>query len=86
MEADQYDLENLAVLLATAGVNFYMGLPMGDDVMLNYQSTSYHDNAAVRELMGLRPTPEFEAWMERLGLMQEGRVTGLAGDMGVFVR
>ena len=86
MEADQNDLENMAVLMAAAGASFFMGLPMGDDVMLNYQSTSYHDNAAVRELMGLRPTPEFEAWMERLGLMQEGRVTGLAGDMGVFVR
>jgi ethanolamine ammonia-lyase large subunit len=86
MEADQYDLENLAVLLATAGVNFYMGLPMGDDVMLNYQSTSFHDNAAVRELLQLRPTPEFEAWMERMGLMQDGRLTSMAGDMGVFLR
>ena len=86
MEADQYDLENLAVLLATAGVNFFMGLPMGDDVMLNYQSTSFHDNAAVRELLGLRPTPEFEAWMGRMGLMQDGRLTSLAGDMGVFLR
>ncbi len=86
MEADQNDLENMAVLMASAGANFFMGLPMGDDVMLNYQSTSYHDNAAVRELLGLRPTPEFEAWMERLGLMQDGKLTGLAGDMGVFVR
>ncbi len=86
MEADQYDLENLAVLLATAGVNFYMGLPMGDDVMLNYQSTSFHDNAAVRELLKLRPTPEFEAWMERMGLMQDGKLTSMAGDMGVFLR
>jgi ethanolamine ammonia-lyase large subunit len=86
MEADQNDLENMAVLMAAAGANFFMGLPMGDDVMLNYQSTSFHDNAAVRELLRLRPTPEFEAWMERLGLMQDGRLTGLAGDMGVFVR
>ncbi len=86
MEADQYDLENLAVLLATAGVNFFMGLPMGDDVMLNYQSTSFHDNATIRELLGLRPTPEFEQWMERMGLMQGGKLTGLAGDMGVFLR
>ncbi len=86
MDADQYDLENLAVLLATAGVNFYMGLPMGDDVMLNYQSTSFHDNASIRELLGLRPTPEFEGWMERMGLMQDGHLTSLAGDMGVFLR
>jgi ethanolamine ammonia-lyase large subunit len=85
MEADQYDLENMAVLLATAGVNFFMALPMGDDVMLNYQSTSFHDIAALRELLSLRPTPEFEAWMERMGLMQNGRLTALAGDMRVFL-
>ncbi|MBM4354203.1 MAG: ethanolamine ammonia-lyase subunit EutB [Deltaproteobacteria bacterium] len=86
IDADQYDLENLAVLLATAGVNFFMGLPMGDDVMLNYQSTSFHDNATIRELLGLRPTPEFERWMERMGLILNGKLTGLAGDMGVFLR
>lgn len=85
MEADQNDLENLAVLMAAAGANYFMGLPLGDDVMLNYQSTSFHDNAAVRTLLGLRPTPEFEAWMERMGLMQDGRLTSLAGDMGVFL-
>jgi ethanolamine ammonia-lyase large subunit len=85
MEADQNDQENLAVLLASAGVNFFMGLPMGDDVMLNYQSTSFHDNATLRQLFGLRPTPEFEAWMERMGLMTEGRLTTLAGDMRIFL-
>lgn len=85
MEADQNDLESMAVLLATAGVNFFMGLPMGDDIMLNYQSTSFHDNAAIRQLLGLRPTPEFEAWMERMGLMANGRLTSLAGHMGVFL-
>lgn len=85
MDADQNDLENLAVLLATAGCNFFMGLAMGDDIMLNYQSTSFHDNAALRELLGLRPTPEFEAWMERMGLIKDGRLTGLAGDMRVFL-
>ncbi|MBM4318768.1 MAG: ethanolamine ammonia-lyase subunit EutB [Deltaproteobacteria bacterium] len=85
MEADQNDLENLAVLLATAGVNYFMGLPMGDDIMLNYQSTSYHDNQTIREVLGLRPTPEFEAWMERLGLMADGRLTSLAGDMRIFL-
>ncbi len=86
MEADQNDLENMAVLLAAAGTNFFMGLPMGDDIMLNYQSTSYHDNAAIRELLSLRPTPEFEAWMERMGLMSNGRLTGMAGDLSVFLR
>jgi len=85
MEADQYDIENMAVLLGTAGVNYFMGLPMGDDVMLNYQSTGFHDNAAVREVLGLRPTPEFEAWMEKMGLMRNGRLTSVAGDMGVFL-
>jgi ethanolamine ammonia-lyase large subunit len=85
MEADQNDLENLAVLLAAAGANFFMGLPMGDDVMLNYQSTSFHDNAALRELLHLRPTPEFEAWLERMGLMSQGRLTERAGDLGVFL-
>lgn len=85
MEADQNDLENLAILMATAGANFFMGLPMGDDVMLNYQSTSFHDNAAIRQLLGLRPTPEFEAWMERMGLMRDGRLTSLAGDIRVFL-
>jgi ethanolamine ammonia-lyase large subunit len=82
MEADQNDLENLAVLLAAAGVNFIMGLPLGDDVMLSYQSTSFHDAAALRELLGLRPTPEFEAWMEGRGLMAGGRLTRAAGDLG----
>jgi ethanolamine ammonia-lyase large subunit len=85
MEADQNDLENMAVLLAAAGTNFFMGLPMGDDIMLNYQSTSFHDNATIRQLLGLRPTPEFEVWMERLGLMENGRLTGLAGTIGVFL-
>lgn len=86
MEADQNDVENLAVLLATAGVNFTMGFPMGDDIMLNYQATSFHDNATLRELLGLRPTPEFEQWMERMGLWASGRLTSLAGDMGIFLR
>jgi ethanolamine ammonia-lyase large subunit len=85
MEADQNDLESMAVLLATAGVNFYMGLPMGDAVMLNNQSTSFHDNATLRELLGLRPTPEFEQWMERMGLMANGRLTPMAGDMRMFL-
>jgi hypothetical protein len=56
------------MLLASAGVNYLMGIPLGDDVMLNYQTASFHDNAMVRELYGLRPTPEFEAWLERVGL------------------
>src|SRR4030095_3444534 len=60
MDADQNDLENLAVLLAAAGCNYVMAVPMGDDCMLAYQTSSFHDAAAVRELLGLRPAPEFE--------------------------
>lgn len=85
MDADQNDNDTLAVLLATAGVNFVMGLPMGDDCMLNYQSTSFHDVAAIRETLGLRPTPEFEVWLENMGLMLDGKLTERAGDPTVFV-
>ncbi len=83
-DADQNDLENLEVLLATAGCSFFMGLPMGDDVMLNYQSTSYHDNATLKQLLGLRPAPEFEAWLEEMGIMKDGRLTERAGDATLF--
>jgi ethanolamine ammonia-lyase large subunit len=61
-----------------------MGIPMGDDVMLNYQTTSFHNNAALRELLGMRPAPEFEAWMESLGLWRNGRLTKKAGDPTLF--
>ena len=84
-EADQDDMDTLLTLLAVAGVTFIMGVPGADDIMLNYQSTSFHDNAAIRQLLNLRPTPEFEAWMERMGLMKDGRLTSLAGDMRVFL-
>jgi ethanolamine ammonia-lyase large subunit len=67
-EADQDDMDVLLTLLATAGVNFVMGVPGADDVMLNYQSTSFHDALYVRELLGLRRAPEFEAWLERMQL------------------
>jgi ethanolamine ammonia-lyase large subunit len=84
--ADQNDQENLEMLLASAGVNYLMGIPMGDDVMLNYQTTSFHNNAALRELYGLRPAPEFEAWLERMGLWRNGKLTERAGDASVFER
>ncbi len=61
--ADQNDLESLAIQLAAAGCNFFMGVPGGDDPMLSYQSTSFHDIAALRQLLHLRPTPEFDAWL-----------------------
>jgi ethanolamine ammonia-lyase large subunit len=80
MAADQNDLENLAVLLAAAGCNYFMAVPMGDDCMLSYQTSSFHDAPALRELLHLRPAPEFEAWLEARGLMAGGRLTARAGD------
>jgi ethanolamine ammonia-lyase large subunit len=82
--ADQNDQENLEMLLAMAGVNYLMGIPMGDDVMLNYQTTSFHNNAALRELLHLKPAPEFEAWMASVGLWRNGRLTDKAGDASIF--
>ena len=74
VEADQDTTDQLLVLLATAGCNFIMGVPGSDDVMLNYQSTSYHDAAGVRELLGARPAPEFADWLERIGIFVDGRL------------
>jgi ethanolamine ammonia-lyase large subunit len=70
--ADQNSADNLLLLLAAAGVNYVMGVPCADDVMLNYQSTSYHDAASVRRLLGLRPAPELLAWLEERGLFRAG--------------
>lgn len=84
--ATQNDIENLAVLLTAAGCNYFMGVPMGDDAMLSYQCTSYHDTAALRQLLGLRPNPEFEVWMESLGLMKDGKLTARAGDASFFLQ
>jgi ethanolamine ammonia-lyase large subunit len=72
--ADQNSADNLLILLAAAGVNYVMGVPCADDVMLNYQSTSYHDAAGVRQLLGLRPAPEFAAWLQERGLFRDGRL------------
>lgn len=70
--ADQNSADNLLMLLAAAGVNYVMGVPCSDDVMLNYQSTSYHDAATIRRLFGLRPAPEFETWLEERGIFRGG--------------
>ena len=67
-EADADDMDTLLTLLAAAGVTYVMGVPGADDVMLNYQSTSFHDQLYVRELLGLRRAPEFDAWLERMGI------------------
>ncbi len=70
-EADQDDMDNLLTLLGVAGCTYVMGVPGADDVMLNYQSTSFHDALYVRAALGLKPAPEFEAWLQRMGLMDE---------------
>jgi len=84
--ADQNAIENLAVMLTAAGCNFFMGVPMADDAMLSYQSTSYHDAPTLRQLFKLRPAPEFEAWLEGLGLMRNGVLTAQAGDPTFFLQ
>ena len=84
MDADQNDIENLTLLLASAGVTYIIGVPASDDIMLNYQTNSYHDAAAVREILGLRPSKEFEAWLEHMGIMQNGKLTERAGDLSIF--
>ncbi len=78
-DADQNSADNLLMLLTAAGCNYFMGVPCSDDVMLNYQSTSYHDAAAMRRLFGLRPAPEFEAWLQATGVF-DGSQLAIAGD------
>ena len=70
--ADQNSADNLLMLLTAAGCNYFMGVPCSDDVMLNYQSTSFHDALAVRRLFNLRPAPEFLAWLHEMGLYKDG--------------
>ena len=84
MLADQNDLEILTLSLAAAGCNYVIGVPASDDVMLNYQSNSYQDAAAVREILGLRPIREFEIWLEKMGIMENGKLTPIAGDASIF--
>ena len=85
-EADQDDMDGILTLLGTAGVTFIMGVPGADDVMLNYQSTSYHDALYVRDVLGLKPAPEFTAWLTRLGItddagrIRDPRLTARAGE------
>ena len=83
-KADQNDIENLAILLSTAGCNYFMGIPHGDDIMLNYQCTSYHDGPSLRQLLGLSPITAFAGWMEKMGLWADGRLTDRAGDASIF--
>jgi ethanolamine ammonia-lyase large subunit len=86
-EADQDDMDNLLTLLATAGVSFIMGVPGADDVMLNYQSTSFHDALYVRDLLGLRRAPEFDDWLLRSGLADASfRLAGNGDRLPEFAR
>jgi ethanolamine ammonia-lyase large subunit len=84
-EADQDDMDNLLTLLAAAGVTFIMGVPGADDVMLNYQSTSFHDALYVRDLFGLKRAPEFDDWLLRTGLVDaDFRLSGNTGQLPDF--
>ena len=85
MKADQNDIEDLSVLLTAAGCNYFMGIPHGDDVMLNYQTTGYHETAALRELFGLTAIPPFQAWLEKMGFVADGKLTPLAGDGSILL-
>jgi ethanolamine ammonia-lyase large subunit len=78
--ADQNSADNLLLLLAAAGCNYFMGVPCSDDVMLNYQSTSYHDALAARQLFRLRPAPEFLVWLESMGVYQDGQPAVLSAS------
>jgi ethanolamine ammonia-lyase large subunit len=84
MKADQDDQEIGTMLCALAGSNFFMGVAGGDDCMLSYQDTSYHDDATARQVLGLRPAPEFEKWLEKYGVMKDGKLTEAAGDPSIF--
>ena len=70
-EADQNDMDNLLTLLGVAGCSFVMGIPGSDDIMLNYQTTSFHDALYARRALGLRPSPEFEQWLTRMQIMRD---------------
>lgn len=79
-EADQDDMDALLTLLGVAGVNFIMGIPGADDIMLNYQSTSFHDAQYLRQVLQCRPAPEFEAWLEMHGICRDNRLAGVASE------
>ena len=80
-EADQNDVDTLLTLLSVAGVNYIMGVPGSDDIMLNYQSTSFHDALYIRKVLGLRPAPEFEAWLQSVGIMSQGQLVQLRNKL-----
>jgi ethanolamine ammonia-lyase large subunit len=80
-EADQNDMDILLTLLAVAGINFIMGIPGSDDVMLNYQTTSFHDALYIRKVLGLKPAPEFEAWLHQHEIFKPGAALQLGAHV-----
>ncbi len=86
IKADQNDIEDLSVLLTAAGVNFIIAAPMGDDIMLNYQSMSFHDVATLLQTLGKKPAPAFLAWLEKMGIYENGYLSARAGDLSIFER
>jgi len=80
-EADQDDMDVLLTLLGTAGCNFIMGVPGSDDIMLNYQTTSFHDALYARRVLGLKPAPEFEAWLKNIGIFAAGETVNLGREL-----
>lgn len=84
---DQDDQETATMLLALAGSNYYMGVPVGDDVMLSYQDTSFHDDVTLRELLNRKPAKEFFDWLVNMGIMdRSGKLTVRAGDASIFLK
>ena len=86
MKADQNDIENLKILLTVAGCNYFMAIPAGDDIMLNYQTSSYHDNATLRAMCNVKPIRPFEKWLEKMGIIKDGKLTDRAGDASIFLK
>ena len=80
-EADQDDMDVLLTLLGTAGCNFIMGVPGSDDIMLNYQTTSFHDALYARRVLGLKPAPEFEAWLKNIGIFAAGETVNFGREL-----
>ena len=85
MKADQNDIENLASLLTMAGCNYFMGIPHGDDIMLNYQTTGFRETATLRQITGKTAIPEFQCWLEKMGFLENGKLTKKAGDGSVLL-
>lgn len=86
IKADQNDNEALGVLLTAAGVNFIISAPMGDDIMLNYQSMSFHDIATLLKTFNKKPAPEYLVWLEKMGIYENGMLSSRAGDLTLFNR